>query len=104
MSDQLQMTYPEAPGFKAHGTSEESARKVSSEARTLREQVLDVFRFNGDMTADECAEHMGLSILSIRPRFSELRAMGEIEDSGVRRKNVSGHRAVVWKLSLQRAA
>jgi hypothetical protein len=48
-------------------------------------------------TADECAGYLGETILSIRPRFSELRAFGLIEDTGDRRLNDSGRRATVWR-------
>ena len=37
-------------------------------------------------------------MLSIRPRFSELNTKGRIKDGGQRRKNESGHKAVVWEI------
>ena len=55
--------------------------------------------FIGCLTvADEAATFLGESVLSIRPRFSELATMGEIEDSGTRRKNASGRNAICWKI------
>lgn len=50
------------------------------------------------MTADECARHLSESVLSIRPRFSELLRANRIEDTGERRKNASGRNATVWKI------
>jgi predicted HTH transcriptional regulator len=50
------------------------------------------------MTADEVAENMGKSILSIRPRIAELSKLGSIEDSGQRRTNESGKVATVWRV------
>lgn len=93
------LTYPNAPGFKQAGTSKAAAESMKPSAATLRAEVYEFMRGLSDgLTADECAEYMGgASVLSIRPRFSELRAMGLIVDTGWRRLNKSGRRAVVWK-------
>ena len=40
---------------------------------------------------------LGESVLAIRPRFSELRALGQITDTGARRINDSGRSAIVWR-------
>jgi predicted ArsR family transcriptional regulator len=87
--------YPEAPGSKTEGPSAQAAAAVDSEARRLRQLCFTAVQ-QRDMTADECAAILGQSILSIRPRFSELKAQGLIRDSGVRHKNQSGHSATVW--------
>lgn len=90
--------YPDAPGFKAAGTSEEAASAISGRAATLRGECLRLLK-RRSMTADEAAELMHESVLAIRPRFSELRVAGDIIDSGERRRNSSGRRAVVWTLA-----
>ena len=92
-----ELQYPDSPGFKAAGTSREAAVKTAGRAATLRERVLP-FLARGPATADECAAAIGETELSVRPRFSELRKMGRVADSGSRRRNSSGHRASVWKL------
>jgi len=51
------------------------------------------------MSADQCAYVLGRSVLSIRPRFSELNAADLIEDSGTRTLNDSGKRAIVWRIA-----
>jgi hypothetical protein len=91
------------PGYKERTTSREAARKVAPHAMTLREQVLTLLRVEWPrgMTADEVAEKVGKSELSIRPRLSELRTMRAIEPhttKGVvdRRDNKSGMSAIVW--------
>jgi len=48
------------------------------------------------LTADEVAGRLGLSILSIRPRITELARLGKVRDSGERRRNGSGRKAIVW--------
>jgi predicted ArsR family transcriptional regulator len=50
------------------------------------------------MTADECAEAIGISPLSLRPRFAELHVGGWIDRTGLRRRNASGRKANVWRL------
>jgi predicted HTH transcriptional regulator len=89
-------TYPRAPGFKAAGTSRTAAEKVRPQALTLREQVLALLQ-RASLTADECAAKLDKSILSIRPRLSELLALGKIYDTGRTRANASGIQATVWK-------
>lgn len=86
-------TYPTQAGYKADGPSREAAESVS--AATLRTKVLgEIMR--APATADECAARLGLSPFSARPRFSELRNMGLISDTGQRRRNSSGRSATVW--------
>lgn len=96
------MLYPNTPGFKTIGTSETAACTMErgGKAATLRDTVLSLLKepphIMHGLTADEGAEILGESILSIRPRFSELSALGQIVDSGIRRRNASGRSAVVW--------
>jgi len=90
------LTYPITPGAKAEGPSADAARSV--DAHTLRTMCHHVIRAHGSRTADEIARVLGVSILSIRPRLSELRALGLVEDSGDRRKNISGRKATVWRM------
>jgi predicted Rossmann fold nucleotide-binding protein DprA/Smf involved in DNA uptake len=87
-------TYPTSPGWKRTDTSREAAQTVN--AATLRARVLRVL-IDGPLTADECAEALRCPILSIRPRLSELRLQGKVEDTGERRRNDSGKRAIVWR-------
>lgn len=88
-----QPRYPQSPGYKGGETSLAAARSI--DANTLRAKVLtELGKSPG--TADEIAGRLGLSILSIRPRCSELAALGKIEDSGIRHLNSSGRSAVVW--------
>ena len=89
--------YPRTAGFKKAGTSSKAAREIEPRAKTLRERVLDAFKSQGDMTADECASYLGESILSIRPRVSELAARFLIVETAARRTNDSGMSAQVWR-------
>jgi hypothetical protein len=97
----LPEVYPDTPGFKMPGPSEQAAVAIAGTAKTLREQVLLAFQQSPcGLTADAVANRLGKSILSVRPRVSELRRRGEIRPaSGQRGKNESGMSATVWVVS-----
>jgi hypothetical protein len=81
------LTYPDAPGFKVSGPSEQAAEAISGTANKMRAAVLRQFAI--------------LSVLSVRPRVSELNRNGEIQQTGARRKNESGMTATVWRVASQ---
>lgn len=91
--------YPRSAGYKSPGTSKQAARAItkSGRASTLREQVLEVLRDRA-LTADEVAQELQESVLSIRPRLTELAKLNQIADAGSRRKNESGKLATVWRV------
>lgn len=92
--------YPSTPGWKARDTGKESAAKAAPTSHILRAQVLAILSDGVARTPDEVAAIMGKSILSCRPRFSELSALGSIVDSGTRRCNDSGRSAICWRVPL----
>lgn len=91
--------YPWSAGAKAGGTSSEAAERQDPERLgRLREAALRRLRTTpGGLTADEIAADLGESVLSIRPRVSELHRLGMIEKTKVRRRNASGMSASVWR-------
>jgi DNA-binding Lrp family transcriptional regulator len=90
-------THPDKPGCKAHGPSEEVAKAIAGVAVTLRDQVREVIvNCPSGITADEIAHKLNRSVLSVRPRVSELRRRGEIRQTGARGTNESGMSASVW--------
>lgn len=92
--------YPSMPGWKARATSEEAAAKAAPTSHILRAQVLAILSDGVARTPDEVAAIMGKSVLSVRPRFSELSVFGNIVDSGQRRENASGRSAICWRVPL----
>ena len=93
------MTYPNTPGHKGPAeTSRAAADAIKPKAATVRQRVLWEIGI-GARTADEVAAMVGLSILAVRPRCSELARLGLIADTGMRRPNESGRMAVVWRLA-----
>ena len=67
-------------------------------ALKVRGEVLEWIQENpAGATADEIAYLLKYSILTVRPRVSELNKMELITDSGTRRPNTSGRSATVWR-------
>lgn len=98
--------YPHAPGWKEPTTSRDAAEAVEPSASRLRGDVLTVYRaaWPAGLTADEAAARLGRTVLSVRPRVSELRKQGELMTVSaepapgtklLRRKNESGLMAAV---------
>ena len=58
-----------------------------------------MFKWNARKLVLPAVASLGLlgAALAIRPRISELRAAGLIEDTGHRRKNKSGMSACIWQ-------
>jgi hypothetical protein len=93
-------SYPKAPGSKSRH-SLEAARAIASHANTVRGIILAEYRaaYPRGLTADEVAKLTGESVLTARPRVSELGAQGLLERTCERRKNDSGMTAAVWRAS-----
>ena len=89
--------YPHTPGAKRAGTSKLAADSMRWRAPGLRARVLAVLTRYQPLTADEVASMLNASILSIRPRLSELLALGKIVETSERRRNQSGKMATVWR-------
>jgi predicted ArsR family transcriptional regulator len=96
--------YPCVPGYKARETSQAAATSIRPKAARLQSLCLDALAQHGPLTSDEIADRLQIDRLAIRPRCSELAAQNRIVDSGDRRCNGSGKRAIVWCLPTMRVA
>jgi predicted ArsR family transcriptional regulator len=97
MSEQLSLLdYPNHPGAKRNGTSREAAEAMAPRAATLRARAFEAICKHDGLTADQCAKLLKESVLAIRPRITELSAMGKITETIWRRRNASGRKAIVW--------
>lgn len=92
-----QPPYPATPGYKEPTTSKDAAKAIEPKARGLRGMCLAAIEKQPG-TPDEIADRLGLTVLSVRPRITELKELGLIEQTGVRRKNASGRDAHVWRV------
>lgn len=92
--------YPCTPGAKGpDGTSQAAAEAVNPCVSHLRRVAMRSLARLGEATPLEAIAHTGLARESLQPRFSELRSMGLVEPTGMRRPNPSGKRAAVLRLT-----
>jgi hypothetical protein len=92
--------YPNAPGFKVGGgTSEEAAGRITRLAGRLFKPILQEFvaASSVGLSADQCAKRIGISILAMRPRISELKRLGYLSYTGARAENESGMTANILR-------
>ncbi len=94
--------YGDLPGHKESTTSKDAALTIARTAVNLRALVLAALEAAGPrgLTSDEVAARLNQSVLSIRPRISELGPgrLNLIERTGERRWNFSGLKAACWKV------
>lgn len=87
-------------GWKGQPTSQQAAEKAAPGAAAIRDLIMAKMREQDRaMSADEIAAAIDLSILSVRPRVSELARAGKLVNSGLRTINKSGSTAARWKLT-----
>ena len=90
--------YPHEPGHRGIDTSVIAAGSIAPSVGRLQRLVLASVTEAGwhVRTTNELAHCLDLERSSIQPRTSELRAQRLIIDSGRRRRNANGKRAIVW--------
>lgn len=88
--------YPANPGWKRTETSRVAAEAVKPPVPTLRDKVQALLK-DAELTADECATLLNVTVLACRPRLSELFRLGMIEDTGKTRPNASRIQTTVWR-------
>ena len=90
--------YPDAPGHRNVDTSIAAATALAPKLGRLQRMAETAIRNAGQygLTADELAARLGMDRWSIQPRTTELCRKGLIRDSGQRRPNCTGKKAIVW--------
>lgn len=88
--------YPSHPGWKGRGTSKAAADGIAPEAKGLRARVLEAVKARQG-TPEQIAHRLGVPLMNVRPRLSELAAVGLVEDSGERGTAMGGRKAIVWR-------
>ncbi len=92
----LPETAPYAPGNEA---SREAASGIHHQLDGIRADVFNLIisRAGHGATGTEISNSTGISLLTVRPRCSELKEAGYIVDSGAVRKDYSeGNNETVW--------
>jgi hypothetical protein len=90
--------YPDTPGHRGVNTSMAAADMVAGIAGPLRRMVYRTVHEAGarGLTTDEIAAALRMPRYSVQPRTTELKYDRRICDSGRRRPNASGCKAIVW--------
>jgi hypothetical protein len=84
----------------AKDTERAAAHKVAKQVKGRRLETLQALNsLAGGGTGEQVARAARLSILSIRPRLTELQEMQLIEDTEARRKNTFGNNEIVWRIT-----
>lgn len=96
-------SYPDYPGHSPCDTSTEAAKALSPHLGKLQSIALAAIREHGGLTTEQVSDKTGINPKAIEPRVSELKTKGLIVDSGKRRKNKSGKRAIVMVAVPQKA-
>lgn len=94
--------YPHDAGWKDVEISKANADDMNASGRTgtLRHRVLTLYQSGFVGTADDAAESIGESILAIRPRCTELSALGKLKRTGDKRLSSGGRKAAVLALNI----
>ena len=99
MTEQMELkSYPEDPGYQDEDTSRDAAVSMSGCANAIRNRCLSVLESWGPLSPDEIAQALGLSVLAVRPRITELKRKGFVEITDQKRANKSGRLARVVRL------
>lgn len=81
----------------AQSTTIAAYASIRNGGPTLRERAFEILKGSKDgLTADQVATELNLSVLSVRPQITVLYNESRIADTGERRLNVSGRKAIVW--------
>lgn len=90
--------YPETAGFKGdpNGPGAEAAAYYLPQLNTRRRQVLDGLGA-GPKTAEQIGQDVGLHWYLVRPRLSELKALGLVAETGQRGDSALGGKCAVYR-------
>lgn len=90
--------YPHTPGHRGVDTSMGAADALASVTGRVRTAAYNAIKAAGPdgLTAEELAIATGFERGTIQPRTTELKLLHRIKDSGQRRRNANGKRAIVW--------
>ena len=86
-------------GYQKNKQSQEAASFNSKGKVTIRDQVKIAFQTFGNMTVEEVCELIQRDPISVKPRLTELKNAGVLEDSGTTKMGKWGTSITVWKLA-----
>lgn len=103
VEDHQRRRYPRVAGFKGDpgGPGADAARALSPQIRGRRREALEGLRSlpGACGTAEQVAAVVGRHWYVTRPRLSELKALGEIVDTGERGPSAFGGWATIYRVA-----
>ena len=91
--------YPHKAGHRGHRNSIISANETNKKLSRLKKQILiELYKNPKGLIGSELSDILKVSILTIRPRTTELKILGLITDTEQDRKNDGGKPEAVFKL------
>jgi len=85
-------------GYQKTDTSEAAARSNYKGKMNIRDRVLQLLqKVPMPLTSHECAEFLAIPEVSVRPRLTELKNAGKIEDSGQRGLTPWNKQCIKWR-------
>jgi len=89
----------EGIGYQSRDTSLAAAEENIDKKVSMREQVYKLLLQSAvPLSADQIAEQLGRSFISVRPRVTELSNALRVEDSGKRGKTQWGKSCILWQV------
>jgi hypothetical protein len=93
-------SYPYSPGSRGNSpnTSYEAATTIAPIAPDHRARILAALQaHSAGLCSEQIGRIVGLSVYAVRPRISELLALGIVEETGDTVKNDRGRNVTIWK-------
>jgi hypothetical protein len=84
-------------GYQENDSSEEAAIFNTKGKVTLRQQVATLFDKHKSLTVEDVSRLMDRAEISVKPRVTELKKSGYIQDSGKRMLGKWGIKITVWE-------
>jgi hypothetical protein len=90
--------YPNGPAEGQTDTSRDAAAGIANVTGRIGRSVYYAICERGafGLTAEECATRLQMERTTVQPRTTELKLLGLIRDSGQRRPNRNGKKAICW--------
>ena len=91
--------YPHQAGHRGHRNSITSAKATNKIlSRTKKQILIELYKHPKGLTGSELSDLTGVTILTIRPRTSELKLLNLIVDTEKNKNNEGGKPESIYKL------
>lgn len=84
-------------GYQNNEASQDAANFNKRGKITIRQKVSNLFDEHGQLTVEEVSSLLNLAEISVKPRVTELKNVGYIRNSGLRKMGKWGTTITVWE-------